>query len=123
MAAFAVVLFGEDEESLRRRVGIAGFNGDFLCAVHALKVRSADRSGAEMPTSDALGNAAKEFVGNGARGVCQSLDGRVVSEDLHVGASVDIEACHVHHATVHADLSHDGPEGACDAEVCGAHTR
>jgi hypothetical protein len=39
IAAFAVVLFGEDEESLRRCVGVSRFNGDFLRAVHGGKVR------------------------------------------------------------------------------------
>ena len=39
IAAFAVVLFGEHEESFRRCVGVAGFNGEFLRAVHARKVR------------------------------------------------------------------------------------
>ena len=39
IATFAVVLFGEDEESPRRCVSVAGFNGDFLRAVHSGKVR------------------------------------------------------------------------------------
>ena len=63
-----MVLFGEDEESLRRCIGVTGFNGDFLRAVHDGKVRRPGRSGAEVAAPDALGNAAEQLVGNGAGG-------------------------------------------------------
>ena len=114
-----MVLFGEDEESLRRRVGVAGFNGNLLRAVHDGKVRLPGRSGAEVATSNALGNAAEQFVCDGVGGLGEGVDRGVVPEDLDTGAPPDIEAGRVDHAAVHAHRTDDGPELSAQMETGG----
>ena len=85
--------------------------GFSVCGSHregTLEAPCEGKSGSSLAASNPLGNAAEQFVGNGACGLGKLRNGGVITEDFDARSALHGQPCDIEHAAVHANRADNG---------------